>query len=51
MSTTSKSFKNSKKLLHFTSACPESLNPTYGSPRPLGVKTVSSIHGYHHGLF
>jgi hypothetical protein len=22
-------------------ACPESLNPTYGSPRPLGVKNAT----------
>jgi hypothetical protein len=33
-----KKFQKIQKFIAFTSACPESLNPTYGSPKPLGVK-------------
>jgi hypothetical protein len=36
-----KKFQKIQKFIAFTSACPESLNPTYGSPRPLGVKGES----------
>jgi hypothetical protein len=34
-----------KKIVAFTTACPESLNPTYGSPRPLGVNRNFNVHG------
>jgi hypothetical protein len=33
-----KKFQKIQKFIAFTSACLESLNPTYGSPKPLGVK-------------
>jgi hypothetical protein len=32
-----KKFQKIQKFIAFTSACLESLNSTYGSPRPLGV--------------
>jgi hypothetical protein len=32
-----KKFQKIQKIIAFSSACLESLDPTYGSPRPLGV--------------
>jgi hypothetical protein len=34
-----KKFQKIQKFIAFRSACPKSLNPTYGSPRPLGVNS------------
>jgi hypothetical protein len=35
-----KKFQKIQKFIAFTSACPESLYPTYECPKPLGVKSL-----------
>jgi hypothetical protein len=35
-----KKFQKIKKIIAFTKTCPESLNSTYGTHRPLGVKQL-----------
>ena len=45
-----KKFPKIQKFITFTSTCPKSLNPIYGSPRPLGVNmsTKANTHNPYH---
>jgi hypothetical protein len=40
MSTTLKKFQKIQKFIALTAACPKSLNPIYGTHRPLGINEI-----------